>query len=240
MTAYVFPGQGAQFTGMGKDLYDASPRAKELIDSACDILGFDIRSIMFTGSADDLKQTRVTATIDNFRPDMTAGHSLGEFSALVAAGAMSFEDGLRLVYARAMAMQKACEARPSTMAAIIGLPDDLVEKVCAETEGIVEKSSQAGRRRSVPLTADGACQTGAGRGHKQDGDKGSRLPRIPERGRTALHRPGRDKGQAAAPAHLPRKMDPDGAQHAPRRSVRVRGARSRSRTAGAYQKMPSE
>ena len=107
MTAYVFPGQGAQFTGMGKDLYDASPKAKELIDSACDILGFDIRSIMFTGSADDLKQTRVTqpavfihsvaaaATIDDFRPDMTAGHSLGEFSALVAAGAMSFEDGLR-------------------------------------------------------------------------------------------------------------------------------------------------
>ena len=132
---------------MGKDLYDASPKAKELIDSACDILGFDIRSIMFTGSADDLKQTRVTqpavfihsvaaaATIDNF--SMTAGHSLGEFSALVAAGAMSFEDGLRLVYARAMAMQKACEARPSTMAAIIGLPDELVEKVCAETDGIV-------------------------------------------------------------------------------------------------------
>ena len=149
MTAYVFPGQGAQFTGMGKDLYDASPKAKGLIDSACDILGFDIRSIMFTGSADDLKQTRVTqpavfihsvaaaATIENFNPGMTAGHSLGEFSALVAAGAMSFEDGLRLVYARAMAMQKACEARPSTMAAIIGLPDELVEKVCDETDGIV-------------------------------------------------------------------------------------------------------
>ena len=149
MTAYVFPGQGAQFTGMGKDLYDASPKAKALIDSACDILGFDIRNIMFTGTADDLKQTKVTqpavfihsvaaaATIDDFRPDMTAGHSLGEFSALVAAGAMSFEDGLRLVYARAMAMQKACEAHPSTMAAIIGLPDEVVEKVCAETEGTV-------------------------------------------------------------------------------------------------------
>ena len=129
MTAYVFPGQGAQFTGMGKDLYDASHKAKELIDNACDILGFDIRSIMFTGSTDDLKQTRVTqpavfihsvaaaATIENFNPGMT--------------------DGLRLVYARAMAMQKACEARPSTMAAIIGLPDELVEKVCAETDGIV-------------------------------------------------------------------------------------------------------
>ena len=149
MKAFVFPGQGAQFTGMGKDLYDASHKAKELIDNACDILGFDIRSIMFTGSTDDLKQTRVTqpavfihsvaaaATIENFNPGMTAGHSLGEFSALVAAGAMSFEDGLRLVYARAMAMQKACEARPSTMAAIIGLPDELVEKVCAETDGIV-------------------------------------------------------------------------------------------------------
>ena len=135
MTAYVFPGQGAQFTGMGKDLYDANPKAKALIDSACDILGFDIRNIMFTGTADDLKQTKVTqpavfihsvaaaATVEDFRPDMAAGHSLGEFSALVAAGAMSFEDGLRLVYARAMAMQKACEAHPSTMAAIIGLPD---------------------------------------------------------------------------------------------------------------------
>ena len=134
---------------MGKDLYDASPKAKALIDSACDILGFDIRDIMFNGSADDLKQTKVTqpavfihsvaaaATIDDFRPGMTAGHSLGEFSALVAAGAMSFEDGLRLVYARAMAMQKACEARPSTMAAIIGLSDDVVEKTCAEIDGIV-------------------------------------------------------------------------------------------------------
>ena len=125
MTAYVFPGQGAQFTGMGKDLYDASPKAKELIDSACDILGFDIRNIMFTGSAED------------FKPGMTAGHSLGEFSALVAAGAMSFEDGLRLVYARAMAMQKACEARPSTMAAIIGLSDEVVEEVCSGIDGIV-------------------------------------------------------------------------------------------------------
>lgn len=149
MTAYVFPGQGAQFTGMGKDLYDTCPQAKALIDRACDILGFDIRNIMFTGSADDLKQTRVTqpavfihsvaaaATIEGFRPDMVAGHSLGEFSALVAAGAMSFDDGLRLVYARAMAMQKACEMKPSTMAAIIGLPDETVEKVCSETAGTV-------------------------------------------------------------------------------------------------------
>lgn len=149
MTAYVFPGQGAQFTGMGKDLYDSNSKAKELIDSACDILGYDIKNIMFNGSAEELKQTKVTqpavfihstvaaAVIEGFKPGMTAGHSLGEFSALVAAGAMSFEDGLRLVYARAMAMQKACEAHPSTMAAIIGLPDATVEKVCAETPGIV-------------------------------------------------------------------------------------------------------
>lgn len=149
MLAYVFPGQGAQFTGMGKDIYDSCPRSKELIDSANDILGFDIKNIMFNGTADELKQTKVTqpavfihstaaaAAIDGFRPYMTAGHSLGEFSALVAAGAMSFEDGLKLVYARAMAMQKACEMKPSTMAAIIGLPDNVVEKICSETPGIV-------------------------------------------------------------------------------------------------------
>ena len=149
MKAYVFPGQGAQFTGMGKDLYDSNPKAKELIDKSNDILGFNIREIMFNGSAEDLKQTKVTqpavfihsvvsaAVIDNFQPDMVAGHSLGEFSALVAAGAMSFEDGLRLVYSRAMAMQKACEATPSTMAAILGLADNVIENICKEIDGIV-------------------------------------------------------------------------------------------------------
>ena len=145
MKAFVFPGQGAQFTGMGKDLYESNAKAKELFDKANEILGFDITKIMFEGSAEELKQTKVTQPAvflhsvisaiclgDEFDAEMTAGHSLGEFSALVAAGALSFEDGLKLVSKRAMAMQKACEAAPSTMAAIIGLSDDVIEKVCAE------------------------------------------------------------------------------------------------------------
>ena len=143
MKAFVFPGQGAQFTGMGKDLYEQSPVAKEYFEKANDILGFRITDLMFDGTAEDLRQTRVTqpavflhsvisaiALGDKFNPDMVAGHSLGEFSALVAAGALTFEDGLKLVYARAMAMQKACEAEPSTMAAVLGLDDDTVEEVC--------------------------------------------------------------------------------------------------------------
>lgn len=154
MKAFVFPGQGAQFTGMGKDLYENNPKAKELFEKANDILGFRITDIMFEGTADELKQTRVTQPAvflhsvisalclgDEFQPDMVGGHSLGEFSALVAAGALQFEDGLKLVYARAQAMQKACEAAPSTMAAIIGLEDAQVEEICAEvsngTDGVV-------------------------------------------------------------------------------------------------------
>ena len=142
--AFVFPGQGAQFVGMGKDLYESNPKAKELFDKANEILGYRITDIMFNGTDDYLKQTKVTQPavflhsvitalcLDDFNPDMVAGHSLGEFSALTAAGALTFGDGLRLVYARAMAMQKACEATPSTMAAIINLPDETIERICAE------------------------------------------------------------------------------------------------------------
>ncbi len=150
MKTYVFPGQGAQFVGMGKDLYDNSPLAKEMFEKANDILGFRITDLMFEGTDEDLKQTKVTQPAiflhsvilakvmgDSFKPEMTAGHSLGEFSALVAANALSFEDGLVLVSKRAMAMQKACEAEPSTMAAIIGLDDEVVEKACAEIDEVV-------------------------------------------------------------------------------------------------------
>lgn len=149
MKAYVFPGQGAQFTGMGKNLYDNSAVARKMFEKANEILGFDISKIMFEGSAEEQKQTKVTQpavflhsvilakTLDDFKPNMVAGHSLGEFSALVAAGAMSFESGLDLVHKRAMAMQRACELQPSTMAAILGLDDETVEKICAEVDGIV-------------------------------------------------------------------------------------------------------
>ena len=196
MKAFVFPGQGAQFSGMGKDLYDNSPLAKELFEKANDILGFRITDIMFNGTDEDLRQTKVTQPAvflhsvisalcmgDDFKPEMTAGHSLGEFSALVAAGALSFEDGLKLVYARAMAMQKACEMQPSTMAAIIALPDAKVEEICAEVaaggdvcvaanyncpgqivisgsiEGInkaCELMKAAGAKRALPLKVGGA------------------------------------------------------------------------------------
>ena len=150
MHAFVFPGQGAQFVGMGKDLYDNVPLAKELFDRANEILGFPITDIMFAGTDEQLKQTKVTQPAiflhsvilarslgDAFKPDMAAGHSLGEFSALVAAGALGFEDGLKLVSKRAMAMQAACEAQPGTMAAILGLEDKVVEEICASVDGVV-------------------------------------------------------------------------------------------------------
>ncbi|MDR1342678.1 MAG: ACP S-malonyltransferase [Prevotellaceae bacterium] len=190
--AYVFPGQGAQFVGMGKDLYSGSAQGKELFEQANAILGFRITDLMFEGTDESLKQTRVTQPAiflhsvilakskDNFSPDMVAGHSLGEFSALVAAGAMSFEDGLKLVSQRAQAMQKACEKEPSTMAAIVGLDDEVVERACAEVDEVVvaanyncpkqlvisgsirgvelacEKLTAAGAKRTVKLNVGGA------------------------------------------------------------------------------------
>ncbi|MCG7501260.1 ACP S-malonyltransferase [Tenacibaculum sp. Mcav3-52] len=150
MKAYIFPGQGAQFTGMGLDLYENSPLAQELFEKANNILGFSITDVMFEGSAEELKQTKVTQPAiflhsvilakvlgDDFKPEMVAGHSLGELSALVANGVLSFEDGLKLVSKRALAMQKACEIQPSTMAAVLGLEDAVVEEVCASIDGVV-------------------------------------------------------------------------------------------------------
>ena len=162
MKAYVFPGQGAQFSGMGADLYQKSAAVKALFDRADEILGFSLSQTMFSGSDEELRQTKVTqpavflhsvalakALGEGFQPEMVAGHSLGEFSALVAAGAMNFEDGLRLVSKRAMAMQKACEMNPSTMAAIIALPDNVVEEVCASIPGVVVPANMLGKIKTV-------------------------------------------------------------------------------------------
>uniref|UniRef100_A0AB33JF22 Malonyl CoA-acyl carrier protein transacylase n=1 Tax=Prevotella sp. GTC17260 TaxID=3236796 RepID=A0AB33JF22_9BACT len=196
MKAFVFPGQGSQFVGMGKDLYDTNPLAKELFDKADEILGFKITEIMFAGTDDQLKETKVTQPAvflhsvisalcmgDDFKPEMVAGHSLGEFSALVASGTLSFEDGLRLVHTRALAMQKACEANPGTMAAIIGLADEKVEEICKEVstdgdivipanyncpgqlvisgnQGAIDRACEAlkaaGAKRALPLKVGGA------------------------------------------------------------------------------------
>ncbi|MFD2033355.1 ACP S-malonyltransferase [Belliella marina] len=191
--AYVFPGQGAQFSGMGKDLYESSDLAKELFEKANEVLGFRITDIMFGGSDEELKQTKVTQpaifihsvvlakTSPDFKPDMVAGHSLGEFSALVANGTLAFEDGLKLVYQRALAMQEACEINPSGMAAILGLEDKIVEEICQSIEGEIvvaanyncpgqlvisgsnkgieiacEKMKEAGAKRALPLPVGGA------------------------------------------------------------------------------------
>lgn len=192
MKAYIFPGQGSQFTGMAKDSYESNPKAKTILDQANDILGFKITDIMFNGTADELKQTKVTQPAifihsvalalshENFQPDMVAGHSLGEFSALVANKTLSYEDALSLVYKRALAMQRACEINPSTMAAILGLDDTIVEEVCASIDEVVvaanyncpgqlvisgsnkgieiacEKLKAAGAKRALPLPVGGA------------------------------------------------------------------------------------
>tara|TARA_B100001287_G_scaffold274688_1_gene280526 strand:- start:4840 stop:5724 length:885 start_codon:yes stop_codon:yes gene_type:complete len=193
MKAYVFPGQGAQFSGMGKDLFDNNKKAKELFHLSDDILGFEISKVMFNGTVEELKQTKVTQPAiflhsvilaiclqENFTPDMVAGHSLGEISALVANKCLSFEDGLKLVNSRALAMQKACESNPSTMAAILGLEDEIVENICENTAGIVvaanyncpgqlvisgenhaintacEKLIEAGAKRALKLPVGGA------------------------------------------------------------------------------------
>ena len=193
MKAYIFPGQGAQFPGMGKDLYESNEIAKKLFDQANDLLGFNITQIMFEGTEEELKQTRVTQpaiflhsvvlakTYPAFKPDMVAGHSLGEFSALVANEVLTFEDGLKLVYQRALAMQEACETNPSSMAAILGLADEKVEEICASIEGEIvipanyncpgqlvisgttrgieiacEKMKEAGAKRALPLPVGGA------------------------------------------------------------------------------------
>lgn len=192
MKAYIFPGQGAQFTGMGKDLYEESNEAQALFEQANSILGFRITDTMFEGTAEELKETKVTQpavflhsvikakTLENFNPEMVAGHSLGEFSALVASGALSFEDGLKLVSQRALAMQKACEIAPSTMAAVLNLEDKIVEDICASVDGVVvaanyncpgqlvisgaysavevacEKMKEAGAKRALILPVGGA------------------------------------------------------------------------------------
>lgn len=192
MKAFVFPGQGSQFPGMGRDLYENNPLARKLFDKADEVLGYRITSIMFDGNVEELKQTKVTQPavflhsvisalcLEDFRPDMAAGHSLGEFSALTACGCIGFEDGLRLVYARAMAMQKCCESVPGTMAAVLALDDTVIEDICRQTEGVVvaanyncpgqvvisgeveavdracEKMKEAGARRVLRLPVGGA------------------------------------------------------------------------------------
>ena len=222
MKAFVFPGQGAQFVGMGKDLYENSALAKDLFEKANDILGYRITDIMFAGTDEDLRQTKVTQPAvflhsvisalcmgDAFQPDMVAGHSLGEFSALVAAGALNFEDGLKLVYARAMAMQKACEAQPSTMAAIVGLDDAVVEQVCAEVseEGNVVVPANYNNPGQLVISGNVEAVNAACEKLKAAGAKRALVLAVGGAFHSPLMQPAKDELQAAIEAtdfHTPK------------------------------------
>ena len=269
--AYVFPGQGAQAVGMGKDLYDNVPAAKELFEKANEILGFRITDIMFAGTDEELKQTRVTqpavflhsvimAKALGVKPDAAAGHSLGEFSALVVAGALSFEDGLKLVSKRAMAMQAACEAQPGTMAAILGLEDKVVEEICASVDGVVvaanyncpgqlvisgaveavdaacEKAKAAGARRALRLPVGGAFHSPLMEPAKQELEKA--IAEAPFQTPVCPVYQNVDakpyQGQPDRPADGPRALDLHRAQHALRRRDGIHRTRPRQRVAGTH------
>ncbi len=271
--AYVFPGQGAQFSGMGKDLYENNESAKALFEKADEILGFRITDIMFGGTADELKQTKVTqpavflhsvilAKVLGVKPDAVAGHSLGEFSALVVSGAVSFEDGLRLVSKRAMAMQKCCENRPGSMAAILGLDDAVVEQACADIDGVVVAANYNCPGQLVISGADEAVDAACARLKEAGARRALRLPvggafhsPLMEDARAELEqaiaevefhtpvcpiyqnvdRSREDQGEPHRPAHGSRALDADRAQHARRRRDGVHRAGPGQRASGSYQ-----